>query len=166
MRKKVSGYQLNRNTNQRKALLRSLVSCFIENNKIETTIVKAKAIQPEIEKLITKAKAGTIADRRSAHRFLTKTHLVNKLFDVIGPVFKDRNGGYTKIVRIGNRRGDNAMMVKMFLTEEIPLVEIVKPKEIVKDNNIKKELIQEAGKNKIKKEKKVKKVEKETKTKK
>lgn len=125
MRKKVFGYQLNRNKNQRKALFRSLIFSLIEKSHIQTTLTKAKAIQAEAEKLITKAKKGTLSDRRMALRFLVKKEAVNRLFDVIAPNFKNRNGGYTRIIRTKTRRGDQAVMAQISFTEEIPVVEKV-----------------------------------------
>lgn len=121
MKKKVFGYQLNRDKNERKALFRVLISAFVENGEIETTLSKAKAIQSQAEKLITRAKKGSLADRRIVLRFLTKSKLVSKLFDIIAPVFKERQGGYTKIIKTGKRRGDSAMMAKLIFSEDIPL---------------------------------------------
>ncbi len=123
MRKRVFGYQLKRDKNERKALFRSLISSLIEKNEIQTTLTKAKAIQAQFEKLVTKAKKGTLPDRRVALRFLVKKELVNRLFEVIAPVFKNRNGGYTRIIRTKTRRGDGATLVKIGFTEEIPVVE-------------------------------------------
>lgn len=122
MRKKVFGYQLNRDKNERKALFRSLVSNLLEKGEIETTLAKAKAIQAETEKLITRGKKGAMADRRIAQRFLIRRGLVDKLFNQIAPVFKDKIGGYTRIVRTGFRQGDNALLVKIALTEELPVI--------------------------------------------
>jgi len=121
MRKRVFGRQLSCDKNERKALFRALVSSLIKNQELKTTLAKAKAIQPEVEKLITQAKSGTLNDRRVALRFLTKRALVDKLFGVIGPIFKERKGGYTRIVRIKVRQGDGAQIVKILFTEEIPV---------------------------------------------
>lgn len=129
MRKNVFGRQLSRTKNQRRALFRGLISSLVERGEIETTIAKAKAIRGEAEKLITKAKDGSLAQRRLVHKFFGKTDLVNRLCDVIAPVFKEKKGGYLRIIRIGRRVGDGAEMVKVSFTEEIP-VEI--PKEKVK----------------------------------
>lgn len=123
MRKRVFGFQLGRNKNERKALFRSLVSSLIEKNEIQTTLAKAKAIQSQTEKLITKAKKGTLSDRRAALRFLVKKELVNRLFEVIAPVFKNKKGGYTRIIKTKIRRGDGATLVKIGFTEEIPVIE-------------------------------------------
>lgn len=121
MKKKVFGYQLSRDKNERKALFRTLISSFIKNGEIKTTLTKAKAIQAEIEKLITKARKGTLSNRREVFKFLIKSELVNKLFEVIAPVFKERQGGYTRIIKCGQRRGDAAKMVKILFSEEIPI---------------------------------------------
>ncbi len=121
MKKKVFGYQLSRDKNERKALFRALISSLIGNGTIETTLTKAKAIQPQMEKLITRAKKGSLSDRRIALRFLTKSGLVSKLFDVLAPIFKEKQGGYTKIIKTGRRRGDSAMMAKMIFSDDIPL---------------------------------------------
>lgn len=133
MKKKVFGYQLSRDKNERKALFRTLISSLIGNGEIETTLSKAKAVQPQMEKLITRAKEGLLSDRRIALRFLTKSGLVSKLFDVITPIFKERQGGYTRIIKLGRRRGDSAMMAKLIFSEEIPLE--VK-KEVLKNDKI------------------------------
>lgn len=132
MRKKVAGYQLDRDKNERKALLRALVVSLLREGGIETTLTKAKAIQGKVEKLITRAKKGNIADRRIALRFLTKTDVVSKLFDVIAPVFKKRVGGYTRIIKTKTRRGDRAQLVKMMFAEEIPL-EVEKTEKVEKE---------------------------------
>lgn len=127
MRKNVFGRQLSRTKNQRRALFRSLISSLVERGEIETTLAKAKAIRGEAEKLVTKAKDGSLAQRRAVQKFFGKTDLVNRLCDVIAPIFKEKKGGYLRIVRIGNRVGDGAEMVKVMFTEEIP-AEIQKEK--------------------------------------
>ena len=148
MRKRVFGYQLSRDSNERKALFRALVSSLIEKGEIETTLVKAKATQKNIEKLITRAKGKTLADRRITLRFLTKTDLVSKLFDVIAPVFKERNGGYTRIVRTEIRQGDAAQMARISFVEELP-IEIKKGSENTqseKEEKIVKKLVKKTKK--------------------
>ncbi len=151
MRKRVFGYNLNRDRNERQALFRSLLSALIEKEGIETTAVKAKAIRGTAEKLITKAKRGTLNDRRIVKKTLLKTPLVNKLFDQIAPVFKNRNGGYLRIVKLGRRYGDDAPLVKLLFTEDIPV--FVK---VVKEQNLKTETMPVVEKE-IKEEKPVKK---------
>ncbi len=98
--------KLGRNTSHRRALLRNLVTSLIMEERIETTLPKAKAMRPHVEKMITLGKRGDVAARRLAQAYLMTPESVTKLFDTIGPRFGDRNGGYLRIVRTGFRRGD------------------------------------------------------------
>ena len=100
--------KLGKNSTQRKALLRQLVTDLLANGKIETTFCRAKEVQPVAEKLITLAKKGGLANYRRALSYLTKEDVAKKLFDEIGPKYQDRNGGYTRVTRTGARRGDAA----------------------------------------------------------
>ncbi len=106
MRHKVAGYKLGRTTSHRRSLLRNLVTSLIMEERIETTIVKAKAVRPSVEKMITLGKKGTLAARRQAAAYLMTGEAVTKLFDTIAPRFGDRNGGYLRIVRAGWQKGD------------------------------------------------------------
>jgi large subunit ribosomal protein L17 len=115
MRHRKSGRKLNRNSAQRRALFRSLVGAVLWNGKIVTTEAKAKAIQPQVEQMITLAKEDSPARRRVAMSKLPSQRIVAKLFDEIAPDHKERTGGYTRIVRIGPRQGDAAMMVQLEL---------------------------------------------------
>lgn len=117
MKKRSFGRQLGRNKNQRRALFRGLSINLIEKGEIITSLAKAKAIRSDLEKLITKAKNATLADRRQIFRYLGKRDLVNRLVDSIGTVFVNRQGGYLRIVRLPLRRGDAGEMVKIMLTE-------------------------------------------------
>ena len=108
MRHKVAGYRLGRNVSARRALLRNLVTSVIENERIITTITKAKAAKPLVEKMITLAKADSLHARRQAAQFLQTPGSVQKLFDKLGTRFGQRNGGYTRVVRLGWRKGDGA----------------------------------------------------------
>jgi large subunit ribosomal protein L17 len=108
MRHLVKGKRLRRNTAHRRALLRNLVTSFLEKERIRTTLAKAKATRPLAEKMITLAKKNTLHARRQAHRFIFKKTVVKKLFDEIGPRFSERPGGYTRIVKVGPRAGDGA----------------------------------------------------------
>jgi large subunit ribosomal protein L17 len=108
MRHKVAGFKLGRNTAHRRSLLRNLVTSLIIEERIETTVPKAKAMRPQVEKLITLGKRGDLAARRQAHSYLMTGDAVNKLFDTIGPRFGDRNGGYLRIVRTDWQKGDGA----------------------------------------------------------
>lgn len=115
MRHRKSGRHLNRNTGQRRALFRSLIAALLWNGKMVTTEAKAKAIRPQVEQLITLAKEDSEARRRLAMSKLPSQRVVDKLFSEIGPNYRERPGGYTRIVRIGPRQGDAAMMVQIEL---------------------------------------------------
>jgi large subunit ribosomal protein L17 len=108
MRHKVAGFKLGRTTSHRRSLLRNLVTSLILEERIETTIPKAKAMRPIAEKMITLGKRGDLAARRQAHSYLMTSAAVDKLFDTIGPRFGDREGGFTRMVRIGWQKGDGA----------------------------------------------------------
>jgi len=110
MRHLVSGKKLGRNSSQRKALLRNLVTSFLEKERMRTTLPKAKATRPIAEKMITLAKTNTLHARRQAHQVIYKKNVVKKLFDDIGPRFTERPGGYTRIIKLGPRMGDGAEM--------------------------------------------------------
>ena len=102
--------KLGRTSDQRKAMLRAMVTYLLENGQIKTTVTRAKEVAPVAEKMITLAKDNTLVSYRQALGFITKEDVANKLFKEIGPKYADRNGGYTRIVRIGPRRGDAAEM--------------------------------------------------------
>src|SRR5271157_5726215 len=105
MKHGVSGYKLKRDAGSRKALLKGLVTSVIEHERVITTIPKAKAVQPLVDKMITLAKRDTLHTRRQAAAFLETPAAVKKLFDTIGPKFSQRNGGYCRITRLGFRKG-------------------------------------------------------------
>ena len=100
--------KLGKTTDQRMAMLRQQVTDFLANGKMETTITRAKEIKPLAEKMITLGKKGDLAAYRRALAFVTKEDVAHKLFKEIAPKYADRNGGYTRITKIGNRKGDNA----------------------------------------------------------
>lgn len=102
--------KLNLPTDQRKALLRNLVTSFLETGRIETTLTRAKETQSLAEKMITLGKTNTLHSRRQALEFITKEDVVTKLFAEIAPKYAERNGGYTRILKTGARRGDAAPM--------------------------------------------------------
>jgi large subunit ribosomal protein L17 len=106
MRHRVAGWKLGRNTSHRRALLRNLVTSLILEERIETTVTKAKALRPHVEKMITLGKKGDVASRRLAAGYLMTRESVDKLFDTVAPRFGDREGGYTRIVLTGFRKGD------------------------------------------------------------
>lgn len=106
MRHRVAGWKLGRNTEHRRALLRNLVTSLIVEERIETTVPKAKAMRPHVEKMITLGKKGNVAARRQAAAYLMTSEAVDKLFNTISPRFGDREGGYLRIIRTGFRPGD------------------------------------------------------------
>ncbi len=108
MRHKKSGYKLKRDIGARNSLLKGLVTSVIEHERVVTTVPKAKAIRPLVEKMITLAKRDTLHTRRQAAAFLETPAAVKKLFDKLGTRFGQRNGGYTRVVRLGWRKGDGA----------------------------------------------------------
>ena len=102
--------KLGRTSDQRRAMLRAMVTYLLENGQIKTTITRAKEVAPLAEKMITLAKQNDLAAYRQALGFITKEDVAKKLFQEIGPKYADRNGGYTRVVKIGPRRGDAAEM--------------------------------------------------------
>jgi large subunit ribosomal protein L17 len=108
MRHKVAGWKLGRNTAHRRSLLRNLVTSLILEDRIETTIPKAKAMRPHVEKMITLGKRGDLAARRLAAAYLMTDEAVKVLFDKVAPRYGDRQGGYLRIVRTGWQKGDGA----------------------------------------------------------
>ncbi len=117
MRHAVAGRKLGRPTGHRRALYRNLVTDLLRYERITTTLAKAKAIQPIAEKLVTVGKQDTVHHRRLAASTLYDRKIVQKLFDVVGPRFADRPGGYTRIIRLGPRLGDAAEMARIELVE-------------------------------------------------
>ncbi|HMH08239.1 MAG TPA: 50S ribosomal protein L17 [Terriglobales bacterium] len=108
MRHKVAGWKLGRNTSHRRSLLRNLVTSLIVEERIETTVPKAKALRPLVEKMITLGKRGDLSARRQAGAYLMTKEAVTRLFDTVAPRFGDREGGYLRIIRAGWRKGDGA----------------------------------------------------------
>ncbi len=107
----MSGYRkLGKRSDQRKAMLRAMTTYLLENGQIKTTVTRAKEVAPMAEKMITLAKKPSLASYRQALSYLTKEDVAKKLFDEIGPKYATRNGGYTRVVKIGPRRGDAAEM--------------------------------------------------------
>lgn len=109
--------KLGRPTDHRMSMLRGLVTFLLENGSLETTVTRAKEVRSLAEKMITLGKTNTLASRRQALAFITKEDVVKKLFDEIAPSYAERNGGYTRIMRKGPRRGDAA---------EMAIIELVK----------------------------------------
>ncbi len=102
--------KLGKPTDQRMAMLRQQVTDFLDNGKMETTVTRAKEIAPVAEKMITLGKKNTLASRRQALSFVTREDVVTKVFSELAPKYAERNGGYTRITKIGPRRGDAAEM--------------------------------------------------------
>jgi len=115
MRHRNTTKTLKRKTAARKALLRDLATAVVVYEKIETTEGKAKAVKSVIEKLITRSKKGDLAARRYLLGFFTTDQPVNKLMDVLGPRYKERNGGYLRLIKMGHRKGDGAPVTRIEL---------------------------------------------------
>ena len=109
--------KLGKTTDQRMAMLRQQVTDFLDYGKMETTVTRAKEIKPLTEKMITLGKKGDLAAYRQALSFITREDVANKLFKELAPSYAERNGGYTRIIRTGVRRGDAA---------ETAIIELVK----------------------------------------
>ena len=110
MRHRKGGFKLGRNTSHRRALLRNLVTSIIINDRVHTTVTKAKAARPLVERMITLGKNGSVHARRQALAYLLTPESVDRLFSTVSPRYADRNGGYSRIVRTGPRRGDAGEM--------------------------------------------------------
>jgi len=108
MRHLNEGRKLSRNTSHRRALLRNLVTSFLEHGRLVTTLPKAKEIRPIAEKMITLGKRDTLHARRQVQSYLLKEAIAAKVFKTIAPKFSGRNGGYSRIIKLGNRKGDGA----------------------------------------------------------
>jgi large subunit ribosomal protein L17 len=115
MRHRVGGFKLKRDQGARKALLRGLVTSVIQEERIITTIPKAKAVKPLVDRMITLAKQDTLHSRRQAAAFLNTPASVKKLFETLGARFGQRNGGYTRLTRVGFRQGDGAELAMLEL---------------------------------------------------
>ena len=105
------GRKLGRTSEHRNAMLRGLVTYLLENGSMETTLARAKEVRSMAEKMITLGKKNTLASRRAALAYITKEDVVTKLFNEIAPKYAGRNGGYTRIVKLGARKGNGAMEV-------------------------------------------------------
>ena len=117
MRHRAKGRQLSRTASHRKALLANLATSLFRHERVVTTEAKAKALRPYAERLITKAKRGDLASRRDVLKDIPDRDVVARLFHEIGPRFEDREGGYTRILKLGPRKGDAAPMARIELVE-------------------------------------------------
>ena len=102
--------KLGRTSEHRNAMLRAMVTYLFENGKIETTVTRAKEVRSMAEKMVTLGKKEELHAKRQVYSYITKEDVAKKLFDEISPKYADRNGGYTRIIKIGPRRGDAAEM--------------------------------------------------------
>jgi large subunit ribosomal protein L17 len=117
MRHRNAGYKLGRNTSHRRALLRNLVTSILLEDRVQTTVAKAKAARPHVEKLITLGKRGDLHARRQALAYLQTGDAVTRLFETVAPRYSERSGGYLRIVRAGFQRGDGAEKVYIELVD-------------------------------------------------
>jgi len=115
MRHQVKGRKLRRPTAHRRALLRNLVTSFLDKERIRTTLAKAKEVRPLAEKMITLGRKGTLHARRQVLAFVKKEAVVTKIFDDLGPRFGQRPGGYSRIIKLGRRMGDGAQLAMLEL---------------------------------------------------
>ena len=118
MRKRVEGKKLGRNTAQRKTLYRGLLVSLVQHGQIKTTLAKAKAIRPRMERLVTVARKGNLAARRRLLKTIPQKEVVKKMMEEIGPRFKNRPGGYLRIVKLGPRASDQTEMARLEWVEE------------------------------------------------
>ncbi len=117
MRHGKAGRKLNRTASHRKAMFANMAASLIEHEQIVTTLPKAKELKPVVEKLVTLAKRGDLASRRLAAARLRNEEMAKKLFETIGPRYKERSGGYTRVLKAGFRYGDNAPMAVIELVD-------------------------------------------------
>lgn len=113
MRHRLAGRKLGRNTHERRSLFRNLIRSLILNERIRTTVAKAKTIRPLVDKLMTQAKSGTLAARRQVLAVLVDRPVVDKLFKELAPRTAKRTSGFTRLRRVGRRLGDNSLMAQM-----------------------------------------------------
>lgn len=123
MRHQKSGRKLNMSGSHRDAMFRNMVASLFKHRRIETTDARAKELRQLAERLITFAKKGDLHSRRMVLRFVPDTKVVHELFEEIGPHFAERNGGYTRIIKSGRRRGDNAALSLIELVGMEPKIE-------------------------------------------
>jgi len=117
MRHRKSGRQLNRNSSHRQAMFRNMACSLVRHEIIKTTVAKAKELRRVVEPLITLAKVDSVANRRLAFARTRDAEVVGKLFTELGPRFQERPGGYTRILKLGPRKGDNAEMALIELVD-------------------------------------------------
>ncbi len=167
MRHRVAGRKLSRHTQHRELMFRNMLVSLLQHERIKTTLAKGKELRSWADRIISLGKQGTLHARRRAFALLRDKGMVKKLFDEIAPKFKDREGGYSRVYRLGWRHGDGAPLslvelVTYALPKEKKKSTIKKAKEVLeKVTPKKKDKVEEKEKGKEKKEKKVKREEKE-----
>ncbi len=121
MRHRKAGFKLGRKTPHRRALLRNLVTSVLMEDRVETTLTKAKAVRPHVEKMITLGKKGDLHSRRMALSFMMTRESVTRLFDTVAPRYSERTGGYLRIIRTGFRKGDGGetAMIELLGAEQV-----------------------------------------------
>jgi len=140
--------KLNRTHSHRRALYKNMVSSLLLKERIETTLVKAKEIRRVVEKIITKARVKSLHNVRIVGRLITDKDILKKLFDDIAPRYKERNGGYTRIIKLAKRKGDGADMAFIELVSEISKTKKKKKKSFAEKNDLMKDVvIKEIGPN-------------------
>ncbi len=130
MRHQKKTVKLGRTAEHRKALLANQVCSLIEHSRIKTTLAKAKAVRPFAEKMLTLGKGGTLHDRRNAISYLHQPKMVKKLFEEIAPRSANRNGGYTRIIKLGPRMSDSAKMAYIEWVDAAPVADDLAPKTV------------------------------------
>lgn len=144
MRHRKKKFKLGKPRDQRKALIRSLLIALISEEKIQTTYRRAKEVSRWADRLVTLGKRGDIHSRRLAYRWLQDRELVKKLFDDIAPRFKEVNGGYTRVIKVNNRKGDNALMAVIEFTKvKEEIIEEKKKRKLLRREKRKKQLQEE-----------------------
>lgn len=131
MRHKISGAKLNRTSAHRKSMFANMAVSLIMHEQIHTTVPKAKALRPYVEKLVTLAKTDTLSSRRMALSKISDQEAVNKLFTTFKARYVARHGGYTRIIKTSNRYGDNAPMAFIEFVEQLSTIKNLKQKDVV-----------------------------------
>ncbi len=143
MRHKKANAKLNRTAGHRKALYSNVATSLFQHKQVKTTTAKAKAVRKTVDRLITFAKRGTLADRRQVLRTIHDKSIVKNLFDEIAPTYKEREGGYTRVIKLGRRKGDGAEMALLELVGyEGVLIEKHKSKEAEKTKKKEKQKVE------------------------
>jgi large subunit ribosomal protein L17 len=127
MRHHIKGYQLNRSSHHRRALFKNLISALVEYGTLKTTVPKAKAVQGQVDKLITLAKQQTLNSERQIDKVLNQRHLVHRLVAEITPATGNRRSGFTRLVKLNFRPGDAAALARLEFVDKMPFMAVLKP---------------------------------------